>query len=282
MNKSAFVVESLSFSYSEKPLLKDLSVLFHEGKITSILGPNGSGKSTLLHILGKYLSPKDGTVYLNGKELRSFHNKELSKILSILFQKNHVFSDITVEELILQGRHPHKNYFETFTEEDRKLTEKYMKLCRVHHLKDKSITKLSGGEQQRVWLAFVLVRQPKVLLLDEPTTYLDIRHQLEILNIVRELNRKTQTTVIMVLHDINHAIHFSDYLIFLKDGKLIAHGIAEELNFKRIIKEVYNVNAEILTIDGSKYIVTRYLERGENDENSNNVFELDWEYEKSC
>ncbi len=267
-------VRELTFGYEEKDIFKDVNFDFLDGKITTIVGPNGSGKSTLLALIAKLLETKIGKIEIQGKPINHMSRKDIAKKLSIVFQQNQAPSDITVRNLVSYGRNPHKGYFEQLDEEDEKIIDWALKQAGLESFCDKLVSHMSGGEKQRVWIALSLAQMTNIILLDEPTTYLDIHHQLEILDLIRRINLQNNTTVISVLHDINLAIRYSDYLIFLKDGKIVSYGKPDEIVTEELLLEVFNVKAKILRDDGLPYVIVKdYLKRWERYENFTDLLE---------
>lgn len=238
--------KDLYFSYDkDKSFITKLNVEIEKGKITTILGPNGSGKSTLLSIFAGLNKPTSGEVIINGKSIRSLKQKELAREIATVHQQNTVPSDITVKELVAYGRIPHKKYFQGNTESDDKIIEWAIKRTGLEKLKDKSVMGMSGGERQRAFIAMALAQKSEILFLDEPTTYLDIYHQVEILELVKELNKESKLTVVMVLHDINQAIKYSDNVIVMKSGQVISSGIANEVINMDLLNSVYKIGGFI-------------------------------------
>ena len=238
--------KDLYFSYDkDKSFITKLNVEIEKGKITAILGPNGSGKSTLLSIFAGLNKPTSGEVIINGKSIRSLKQKELAREIATVHQQNTVPSDITVKELVAYGRIPHKKYFQGNTESDDKIIEWAIKRTGLEKLKDKAVMGMSGGERQRAFIAMALAQKSEILFLDEPTTYLDIYHQVEILELVKELNKESKLTVVMVLHDINQAIKYSDNVIVMKSGQAIANGKSEEVINMNLLNDVYKIGGFI-------------------------------------
>lgn len=238
--------KDLYFSYDkDNSFITKLNVEIEKGKITTILGPNGSGKSTLLSIFAGLNKPTSGEVSINGKSIRSLKQKELAQEIATVHQQNTVPSDITVKELVSYGRFPHKKYFQGNTESDDEIIEWAIKRTGLENLKDKAVMGMSGGERQRAFIAMALAQKSKILFLDEPTTYLDIYHQVEILELVKELNKESKLTVVMVLHDINQAIKYSDNVIVMKSGQVISSGISNKVINMDLLNSVYKIGGFI-------------------------------------
>lgn len=242
--------KDLYFSYDkDKSFITKLNVEIEKGKITTILGPNGSGKSTLLSIFAGLNKPTSGDISINGKSIKSLKQKELAREIATVHQQNTVPSDITVRELVAYGRIPHKKYFQGNTEIDDEIIEWAIKRTGLENLKDKAVMGMSGGEKQRAFIAMALAQKSEILFLDEPTTYLDIYHQVEILELVKELNEEGKLTVVMVLHDINQAIKYSDNVIVMKSGKIISSGIANEVINMNLLNNVYKIGGFISEVE---------------------------------
>ena len=239
--------EAISIGYGEKLIVNDLNLEIPDGKVTSIIGPNGCGKSTLLKALSRILNVQTGEVLLDGKNLHSTSTKEIAKKIAILPQSPDVADGLTVGELVSYGRFPHQKGFGRLSKQDKEEIEWALNVTGTHDFKYRAINDLSGGQRQRVWIAMALAQKTDIIFLDEPTTYLDISHQLEILELVQELNREQGCTIIMVLHDINQAIRFSDHLIAMKAGEIVAQGQTEEVLTNEILEEVFNIDAELST-----------------------------------
>lgn len=238
--------EKLSFNYrGEKNIINDLNIDIKEGEITTIIGPNGSGKSTLLSLLCALNKSKTGHVYLGDINMNNLKYKDIAKVLATVHQQNSVPKDIKVEELVSYGRYPHKGYFKSNNKEDKNIIKWALECTGLDDLKHKGVMNLSGGERQRAFISMALAQKPKILFLDEPTTYLDIFHQIEILEIVRKLNKDSGLTVVMVLHDINQAIKYSHNIVVMKDGKIVKEGKSENVIDENLLKEVYKVNGVI-------------------------------------
>ena len=239
-------LENISFSYNKKKeFIQDLSLEFKSGEITTILGPNGSGKSTLLHMMSTYLKPKSGKIYLGDKDLGKLKQKEIAKYISCVYQENEAPDDITVRDLVSFGRNIYSSVKKEDKEENKRMIDFALKATGIEEIQDKKVVNLSGGQKQRAFIAMSLAQNTEVLLLDEPTTYLDIYHQIEILEVVKSLNEKYNITIVMVLHDLNQAINHSHNIVIMKNGNLIKQGKATEVLNEQTIKDVYNVSGYI-------------------------------------
>ena len=236
--------ENISVTLGGKEILHGVSCEFISGKRTAIIGPNGAGKSTLLKILCLLNEKFSGVVTLDGKDIREVGRKNLSKVMAILPQERDAPQDTTVKQLISFGRFPHRKFFGGHSAEDEAAIKNALELTKLTDFENRQVASLSGGERQRAWLAMTLAQRPKILLLDEPTTYLDIAHQLEVMDIVAEVNKKFSTTIIMVLHDINHARIYSDEVLIIKDKGICAAGDPKKILTAKILGEVFNVEAD--------------------------------------
>lgn len=239
-------IKNVTFSYDNvTDRLKSVSSEIEVGKITTIIGPNGCGKSTLLDVMSRNHDPRSGEVMLDGKAISEYKPKEFARKLAVVHQQNEAPADITVEKLTSFGRMPYKNIFSTQTDEDSEAIERALTCTRLQDKRDKPIHALSGGERQRVWIAMTLAQNTPMLFLDEPTTYLDIYYQLEILELVKELNEVHGLTIVMVLHDINQAIRYSDHIIVMKDGEIVMKGKPGEVVTEDMIKTIYGVDVVV-------------------------------------
>lgn len=256
VQKPAMEVRDLFFSYGKNKVLKGTSFTIEEGKITTIMGANGCGKSTLFNLMTKNLYPRKGNIFLHGKNIQNLGLKDFARRVSIVHQYNSSADDITVERLVSFGRTPHMKMMQGHSDEDEKLIRWAMEVTNVLKYRDREVSRLSGGQRQRVWIAMALAQNTKILFLDEPTTYLDIRYQIEILELVKKLNREYGITIIMVLHDINQAIHFSDRIIGLKDGQVAVHGAPDEVITEKCIRDLYEISLEVTVIEGKKFVLT--------------------------
>lgn len=252
-----YELNNVKFAY-EKELTVDIdSLQISKGKITTIIGPNGSGKSTLLNLLSKNLKPNDGEILLEGTDISRIGRKDFAKRVSMVHQNNTAPGDITVEKLVSYGRTPYKSLYSLgMNKEDREKVNWAMEVTGVTGHRDRSISNLSGGERQRVWIAMALAQATDTIFLDEPTTFLDIKFQLEILGLARNLNCEYGMTVVMVLHDINQALHYSHELVALKAGKLLDKGEPFHIVKPEIMRELYDVNLEITEVCGAPFVLT--------------------------
>lgn len=247
---SDIVGENLVVGYGPgEKVIENESMVAEPGKVTALVGPNGSGKSTLLKALADQLAPEDGVVRVDGSDINDLSKKEIARRLSLLSQESVSPKSITVEELVTHGRYPHRGFFETVTEEDREAVERAIELAGIEHLRDRELGSLSGGQKQLAWIAMVLAQETGVLLLDEPTTFLDLRHQLEVMRIVETLRDESNVTVVIVLHDINQAARYSDRMIVLKDGCVSARGKPDEVLTKELLADVFGIEAMIQSTD---------------------------------
>ena len=242
------IIDHVSFSYDKKiDRLKAVSIQIEYGKITTIIGPNGCGKSTLLSIMSRNNAAREGQIVLDEKDIMHYKPRELAQKLAIVHQQNEAPSDMTVEKLIAFGRLPYKTMFGTNGKEDEESIEWAMACTNLQEKRKKKLSDLSGGERQRVWIAMSLAQKTPILFLDEPTTYLDIYYQIEILDLVQRLNKEFGLTIVMVLHDINQAIRYSDQMIVMKNGEIVLQGNPEEIISEHTIKAIYGVDVVVKT-----------------------------------
>lgn len=249
-------VKHVSFSYGKNTILSDLSFAVKEGNITTVMGANGCGKSTLFSLMTKNQTPGKGKILLEGKNIANLRFIDFAKRVSIVHQYNSAADDITVERLVSYGRTPYQKMLGTRTKEDEELVERAMEVTGILPYRDREVAALSGGQRQRVWIAMALAQNTKILFLDEPTTYLDIRYQLEILELVKKLNREYGITILMVLHEINQAITYSDEVIGLKDGSIVMQGKPQEVITAESMKELYGVSLKVVEVEGKKVVLT--------------------------
>lgn len=248
-------VRNLCFSYEKNKVLQGISLKIQEGKITTVMGANGCGKSTLFFLMTKNLSPQKGSIFLKGKNIANMGLKEFAQRAAIVQQYNSAADDITVENLVALGRSPHRRFFGGLTREDERMIQWAMEVTDLDKYRDRELSRLSGGQRQRVWIAMALCQGTQILFLDEPTTYLDIRYQIEILRLIRRLNREFKITVLMVLHDINQAIAYSDYIIGMKEGQVVSEGSPKEIISKKMIEELYGMELNLANVGGQKFVL---------------------------
>lgn len=256
-NTACFRVQGLSFGYENKTVLQDLNLAIPKGKITTLIGPNGCGKSTLFQLLTKNLKPAKGQIFLGSTPLDKLSLKDFARRVAIVHQNNTAPGDLTVEQLVAYGRIPYtKMGHSASSPEDVRLIERAMRITGILPLRDRTIQNLSGGQRQRVWIAVALAQGTDIILLDEPTTYLDIRYQIQILRLVQMLNRRFGYTIIMVLHDMNQTIRYSDRIVALSNrGKVVAQGDPTEVVTTEMLKEVYGVDLDVVPYQDTKVVM---------------------------
>lgn len=250
--QTAFRMENLSSGYEHVRVFEGLNLTIEEGKVTTIIGPNGCGKSTLLKTIGRILKKQQGTVYLQEQNMQNLSTKEIAKKLAILSQTPIAPGQLKVEELIAYGRYPHRNNVNRLTKKDEEMIEWALTVTNTLEYRNRELAQLSGGQRQRVWLAMALAQETSILLLDEPTTYLDMAHQLEVLDIVKNLNEQHNCTIVMVLHDINHAARYSDHLIAMRQGVVVETGTPQEILCADVMRKVFNISARIMVDPATK------------------------------
>ena len=243
---NCITTKNLNISYGDLDIVKDLNLSIPKGKITTIIGSNGCGKSTILKTIARIIQPKSGDIYINNTNIKDQSPKDIAKIMASLPQSPQAPGGLTVEELISYGRFPHQKGFGKMKKEDKDIVTWALKSTRIEEFRDRPMEDLSGGQRQRAWIAMALAQQTEILLLDEPTTYLDLAHQLEILKLLEELNRKHGTTIVMVIHELNNASRFADHMIGVKKGKVICEGSPYEVMTKENLKHLFNIDAEIV------------------------------------
>lgn len=253
---NVFDIKGLTFSYGTNEVIKGLDLSIKQGKVTTLIGANGCGKSTLFNLITKNLRPNSGEIRLEGKDISQVKLKDFARQVAIVHQYNTAPADISVEKLVAFGRTPYHGFGSpSNSEEDEEKIKRALEITNTEKLKDKAVAQLSGGQKQRVWIAMALAQDTKILFLDEPTTYLDIRYQLQILKLVRKLNEEYGMTVIMVLHDINQSLYYSDEIVAMKDGRITAQGKPEEIITSKLIKNVYDVELGISAVNGRPFVL---------------------------
>ena len=238
--------DDLSLAYEPgEPVVELDRLTVPAGEVTALVGPNGSGKSTLLKSMNAELSPANGTVYFDGRDVEGYDTTELARKLGLLSQQNSAPASTTVRELVAHGRYPHRGFFESLSEADHQAIDRALERVGVTHLADRQVGGLSGGQQQLAWLAMTFAQETDALLLDEPTTFLDLHHQLRVLRAARELNEERGVTVCVVLHDIGQAARFADNLIALKEGTPYEWGPPDEVVTPELLEDMFGVEAEV-------------------------------------
>ncbi|MFC5589489.1 ABC transporter ATP-binding protein [Sporosarcina soli] len=240
---SVLTVDQVAVGYANAVIIDGLSVEIPAGKITTIIGPNGCGKSTLLKAVARILKTQSGTVFLDGRAIQQLSTKEVAKKMAILPQSAEAPPGLTIFELVSYGRFPHQRGFGTLKQDDLKHIHWAIEVTGLSELKDRPVEALSGGQRQRVWIAMALAQDTDILVLDEPTTYLDLAHQLDILLLLKKLNEEEGKTIVMVLHDLNHASRFSHYMIAMKDGEVVTEGKPEKVMTHTNLQAVFDINA---------------------------------------
>lgn len=237
----------ISAGYGETEILHGLDLAVSPGRITAIVGANACGKSTLLRVMSRLLSPKQGQVLLDGKSIHHTPPKELARTLGLLPQSPIAPEGITVADLVSRGRHPHQTLFSRWTKKDDEAVAAALDVTQTAELAERAVDELSGGQRQRVWIAMALAQQTDILLLDEPTTFLDISHQIEVLDLLTDLNQQRGTTVVMVLHDLNLAARYADYLVAMRDGQIAVTGTPEQVLTQDNVRQVFGLESQIMT-----------------------------------
>ncbi|MFF7362682.1 ATP-binding cassette domain-containing protein [Streptomyces sp. NPDC008125] len=236
----------LRLGYGSRDIVKDLDIDIPPGGVTMIVGPNACGKSTLLRSLARLLAPSAGTVLLDGKDIRSMPTKAVAGILGILPQTPVAPEGITVADLVGRGRYPRQGWLRSWTAEDDAAVAEALVATDVLELAERPVDELSGGQRQRVWIAMAIAQHTDVLLLDEPTTYLDISHQLDVLDLLTDINRERGVTMVAVLHDLNLACRYADHLVAMKDGRIVAEGRPTEIVTGELVTEVFHMRCSVV------------------------------------
>ncbi|MEI5905883.1 ABC transporter ATP-binding protein [Bacillus spongiae] len=238
--------EDLSLGYDTVSVVEDLTMSIPEGKVSILIGANGCGKSTILRSLARLLKPKTGVVYLDGKNITRESTKEVAKKLSILPQGPQAPEGLTVKDLCYYGRHPYKSLLSKNTQLDHDMVEWALDATRMLEFSERSLDGLSGGQRQRAWVAMALCQGTDLILLDEPTTYLDLAHQIELLDLLKDLNKQYKRTIVMVLHDLNQAASYADHLISISNGKIYSEGCPKDTFTEQMISEVFGLHSQII------------------------------------
>ncbi|WP_127585183.1 ABC transporter ATP-binding protein [Paenibacillus koleovorans] len=245
MNDRLYTRE-LDIAYEQRVIVQNLTLAIPSGKITALVGANGSGKSTILKTMARIMKPKKGGVYLDGKSIHQQTTKDVAKQLAILPQNPIAPEGLTVSELVSYGRFPHQRGFGSLTKEDKDTVGWAIGVTGLDEFADRPVDQLSGGQRQRAWIAMALAQQTDILFLDEPTTFLDMAHQLEVLKLLQKLNEDEGRTIVMVVHDLNHATRYADHVVAIVQGEVVAEGTPEEVVTKDVLRTVFGIEADIL------------------------------------
>ncbi|MFC0451476.1 ABC transporter ATP-binding protein [Rhodococcus jostii] len=240
------IAEHLSLGYGDRVIVDNLDLAVKTGVITTVIGPNGCGKSTLLRALGRLLKPRNGSVLLDGKAIGSMRTKDVARTLGMLPQAPVAPEGLTVADLVARGRHPHQSWLRQWSSDDEGEVAEALALTGVSDLADRPVDQLSGGQRQRAWISMALAQGTDILLLDEPTTYLDLAHSIEVLDLVDRMHEELGRTVVMVLHDLNLAIRYSDQLIVMRDGTIVAAGAPKDIISAELLLEVFGLEAAVI------------------------------------
>ena len=238
--------QKVTLAYGERAVVRDLTISVPGGEITSVVGPNGCGKSTLLRSLARLMKPRGGAIYLDGDAISNLPTREVARRLGILPQSPAAPEGLTVRELAAQGRYPHQSWLRQWSKADERAVERALQTTGVMDLADRPLDTLSGGQRQRAWISMALAQETETLLLDEPTTFLDMAHQLEVLQLLHRLNREEGRTILMVLHDLNNAARYSHQVIALSRGQVYDAGPPDEVVTPELLREVFGVEADVV------------------------------------
>ncbi|GAA4346486.1 ABC transporter ATP-binding protein [Angustibacter luteus] len=246
MREHELRAEGLSLGYGDATIVRDLDLVVPDGRITVIIGGNACGKSTLLRGLTRLLKPRGGAVYLDGQTLHDVASLDVARVVGLLPQSPVAPDGITVADLVGRGRYPHQGWFRRWSAADEQAVREAMTATGTQDLADRPLSQLSGGQRQRVWVAMALAQQTDVLLLDEPTTFLDINHQVELLDLLKGLNRNQGTTIVLVLHDLNFAFRYADRLVAMKGGRIVAEGAPRDVVTAEMVHDVFGLDCQVM------------------------------------
>ncbi|CAG7638638.1 ABC transporter ATP-binding protein [Paenibacillus allorhizosphaerae] len=238
--------QQLDVAYEDRVIVKGLNLSIPTGKITALVGSNGSGKSTILKSMARIMKPKGGQVLLDGKSIHQQTTKEVARQLAILPQNPTAPDGLTVSELVSYGRFPHQKGFGSLTKEDKDVIHWAVEMTGMSEFADRPVDQLSGGQRQRAWIAMALAQQTDILFLDEPTTFLDMAHQLEVLKLLQKLNREENRTIIMVVHDLNHATRYAQHMVAIQKGQVVSEGAPEQVVTKEVLRQVFGIEVDIV------------------------------------
>ncbi|MFF1712888.1 ABC transporter ATP-binding protein [Streptomyces sp. NPDC058268] len=257
MTAARLSARELTLAYEDREVVHELDLAVPDGKVTVIVGPNACGKSTTLRALGRLLKPRSGAVLLDGEALAKLPTKKIAQQIGLLPQTPVAPEAITVADLVARGRQPHQHWWQQWSEEDERAVREAMERTDVATLAERSVDELSGGQRQRVWIAMALAQETELLLLDEPTTYLDIAHQVEVLDLVRQLNHDRGRTVVVVLHDLNQAARYADHLVAMRTGRIVAEGAPADVVTEDLVRDVFGLECVVVPdpVTGSPLVV---------------------------
>lgn len=244
--------KDVEISYGDKIALNNVNIKINKGEIVTIIGPNGSGKSTLIKVISRCIKLKSGNIILDGIDIKDIPTKSIAKKIAVLPQVKNISSDITVEALVSYGRYPHISFGKRLCTKDHEIIDWALEKTGLLDLRERNVITLSGGERQRAWIAMALAQKPEILILDEPTTYLDISYQLEVLELIKELNETLGITVIMVLHDLNQAARYSDNIYVLMNGRVCKYGKPREILESDLLRDVFRIKANVYVDEVNK------------------------------
>ncbi|PFG37112.1 iron complex transport system ATP-binding protein [Flavimobilis soli] len=249
--------ERLTLGYGDRKVVRDLTVTVPTGRVTVVVGANACGKSTLLRGLARLLAPQGGSVLLDGADIAAMPTRDVARVLGLLPQSPIAPEGITVADLVGRGRYPHQGWFRQWTPEDDEAVADALAQTGVLDLAGRSVDELSGGQRQRVWIAMALAQRTDLLLLDEPTTFLDVAHQVEVLDLLADLNRDLGRTIVMVLHDLNLAARYADHLVAMKDGRIVAEGAPADVVTEETVAEVFGLASRVVPdpVSGTPMVV---------------------------
>jgi iron complex transport system ATP-binding protein len=240
------VADAISLAYEDRLVVDDLTLAVPTGRFSVIVGPNACGKSTLLRALARLLVPRHGVVVLDGEQIRRLPTRTVAQRLGLLPQQPVSPDGITVADLVCRGRHPHQRWFRQWSTADQAAVEEALAVTGTSELADRSVDELSGGQRQRVWIAMAIAQETDIMLLDEPTTFLDLTHQVDVLDLLADLNRTSGRTIVCVLHDLNLACRYAQHLVAMRDGQVVAEGAPSRIVTDELVREVFDLDARVI------------------------------------